>query len=113
MTNDLLEIPAFLKRDKEVAPRRGGPRQRKTKGKSAHPFGKRPPKALAGATRVWVHLGDECPRIGCGFHRVWAKSGRIWCRLCDATGNRGRLSLRNFEQAASSAAWVGGGSNGS
>ena len=48
-----------------------------------HPFSKKPPKALKGATKLWLHLQDELPRIGSGHRIVWAKVSRKWTYVCD------------------------------
>lgn len=97
---DFFYIPPKLQREKvKAARRRAAPRF-----KSNIPpeeFSKRPPKSKSwrGAEKVWVHLGDECPRIGSGVRLVWAKRGTVWVRLCDPTGNRGKLRLDAFESA--------------
>ena len=97
---DLLEIPAFLKRDK--APQRSTPRRKRRMPKMPKlAFDKRPPKTkdFEGATKVSVRLGNQCPRIGSGFRRLWAKRGRKWVHLCDSHGFRGKLSLDEFERS--------------
>ena len=66
-----------------------------------HPFSKKPPKALKGATKLWLHLQDELPRIGYGHRIVWAKVSRKWTYVCDSMGNRAKLPTVRFNQLSS------------
>ena len=59
-----------------------------------HPFSKKPPKALKGATKLWLHLQDELPRIGSGHRIVWAKVSRKWAKLPTVRFNQ--LSSRSI-----------------
>ena len=63
-----------------------------------HPFSKKPPKALKGATKLWLHLQDELPRIGSGHRIVWAKVSRKWTYLSDTMANRAKLPTDRFNQ---------------
>jgi hypothetical protein len=65
------------------------------------PFEKRPPRAktFSGAQRVVVHLQDEATSVGSGRRNVWAKIGRKWVYICDGMGNRGRLTVSDFQRA--------------
>jgi len=64
------------------------------------PNSKRPPKTKTfdGATKVVVHLNDECHRIGSGVRWVWAKRGHKWAYLCDVMGNRGKMRVADFNR---------------
>jgi len=66
-----------------------------------HQFSKKPPKALKGATKLWLHLQDELPRIGSGHRIVWAKVSRKWTYVCDSMGNRAKLTTVRFNQLSS------------
>ncbi|MBN86131.1 MAG: hypothetical protein CL885_01265 [Dehalococcoidia bacterium] len=94
-----MTIPHFLRREKNHV---STPKPRRTKIKWAMPRlanEKRPPKSktFVGAEQVTVHLHDECKSIGSGQRIVWAKSGRKWTHLCDITGNRGKVLVRDFQ----------------
>lgn len=99
------DIPTFLLR--EAPPTTKPYRRLSTKRRwimPVLPYAKRPPKSAVfkDATRVGVMLGDECPKIGSGYRRVWAKRGRRWAHLVDASGNRGRLPVEVFDKAVRS-----------
>ena len=97
-----LTIPNYLRREPTVATNRK--RVKRTLPKYVIPKlpnSKRPPKTKTfdGATKVVVHLNDECPRIGSGFRMVWAKCGNKWAYLCDVMGNRGKMRVVDFNRA--------------
>tara|TARA_R100001129_G_C5259071_1_gene230561 strand:- start:353 stop:685 length:333 start_codon:yes stop_codon:yes gene_type:complete len=95
-----LDIPAFMDRRGETV-KKSAYRSRKLRYKMpALPFSKRPPKSkkFINAEMVWIHLTNECPNIGSGHRRVWAKRGRKWVHIADVNGYRGRLPLKQFEQ---------------
>jgi len=47
------------------------------------------------ATRADIYFEDECPRIGCGWRRVFVKVGRKWVRIEEqATGRRARFKMK-------------------
>ncbi len=98
---DLLEIPAFLKRETTTGTARRKYKIRTKWKMSKLPFEKRPPRAktFSGAQRVVVHLQDEATSVGSGRRNVWAKIGRKWVYICDGMGNRGRLTVSDFQRA--------------
>ena len=98
MTDD---IPTFLLREAPPTPKR----RRRIASKRrwimpSLPYEKLPPNSaeFKNATRVDVMLGDECPRVGSGYRRVWAKRARVWAYLCDASGNRATLPVEVFDK---------------
>lgn len=95
--DDPLEIPAFMDRRGEPKKRRTGDRKKKVRWKTQEAT---PPtsKRWANAQRVTVHLGNHCPRIGCGRRRLWAVVGRKWVHLADDIGRRGKMKKAEFER---------------
>ena len=93
---DFFYIPEHLRREKgDVVIKRRRPRRARPAVPTT-PFEKRPPKTMKGAEKIFIHLDDHCPRIGSGNRLVWAKPGRKWVHLCDAGGNRGKVSVETF-----------------
>tara|TARA_R100000234_G_scaffold118131_1_gene97948 strand:- start:48 stop:359 length:312 start_codon:yes stop_codon:yes gene_type:complete len=96
-----LTIPNFLRREPTVATNRR--RVKRTLPKYVMPKlpnSKKPPKTRTyhGATKVVVHLNDQCHRIGSGHRMVWAKRGHKWVHLCDVMGNRGKMRVADFHR---------------
>jgi hypothetical protein len=102
-----LTIPNYLRREPTVATNRR--RVKKTAPKYVMPKlpnSKKPPKTktFSGATKVVVHLWDQCPRIGTGHRKVWAKQGHKWVHLCDVLGNKGKMRVADFDKVVKGAA---------
>ena len=96
-----LTIPDFLRRELTVAT--NCRRVKKTAPKYVSPKlpnNNKPPKTktFTGATKVVVHLWDQCPRIGSGHRMVWAKRGHKWVHLCDVLGNKGKMRVADFDK---------------
>ena len=94
-----LTIPNSLRREPTVATNRR--RVKRTPPKYIMPKlpnNNKPPKTktFTGATKVVVHLWDQCPRIGSGHRMVWAKRGHKWVHLCDVLGNKGKMRVADF-----------------
>lgn len=95
--NDNLYIPEFLRRPNEALDE--APLNIKTK--RIKPALRKPPrgKKWKDAELVSVWLNDECPKIGCGVRRVWAKRGRVWVYMHEiGSGNRGKLKVETFNR---------------
>lgn len=67
-----------------------------------HPFSKKPPKSMKGATKMTLHLQDEMPRVGCGYRLVWVKVSRKWTYVCDLGGNKTKILTVAFNQLSRS-----------
>ena len=67
-----------------------------------HPFSKKPPKSMTGATKITLRLQDEIPRVGSGYRTVWAKVSRKWTYVCDTMGNKGKILTVAFNQLSGS-----------
>ena len=96
-----LTIPNSLRREPTVATNRR--RVKRTPPKYIMPKlpnNNKPPKTktFTGATKVVVHLWDQCPRIGSGHRMVWAKRGHKWVHLCDVLGNKGKMRVVDFDK---------------
>jgi hypothetical protein len=97
MMTDFFYIPEHLRREKDgVVIKRRRQYGRTRLAVPTAPFEKYPPRTMKGAEKVAIHLNDHCPRIGSGNRLVWAKTGRKWVHLCDAGGNRGKVSVEIF-----------------
>tara|TARA_R100001594_G_scaffold38119_1_gene68903 strand:+ start:22101 stop:22424 length:324 start_codon:yes stop_codon:yes gene_type:complete len=98
---DNSEIPEFLLRKDPAKGRRKKYSDPKRTWKMPKlPYQSEPPKSNSyrGAERVSVMLADECPSIGCGIRSVWAKRGTKWARMCDSTGNKGKMRVADFDK---------------
>jgi hypothetical protein len=95
---DLLEIPDFLKRTDLTTRSVRRPKRKYVMPKL--PFSRHPPKVkkFEGAKLVTLLLANQAPRIGSGYRGVWAKRGTNWAYLCDALGNRGKISAKEFDR---------------
>jgi len=96
-----LTTPNFLRREPTVAVNRRRVKRTSPKYVSPKlPNNNKPPKTktFIGATKVVVHLWDQCPRIGSGHRMVWAKRGHKWVHLCDVLGNKGKMRVADFDK---------------
>lgn len=96
--DDPLEIPAFMDRRGEPKKRRTGDRKQKVRWKMRRWMTKPTSARWKDATRVTVHLADQCPRLGCGRRDLWAIIGRKWVHLADEAGGRGKMKKAEFER---------------